>query len=388
MEQDSTVELSIVMPCLNESATLPVCIDKAIRFLKDNNIKGEIIVSDNGSSDDSKKIAVSHGARVIDSSEPGYGNALLAGIKAAKGKYIIMGDSDDSYDFYDLNKFIVQLRQGYDLVVGNRFQGEIKPGAMPFMHRYIGNPLLSGIGKLFFKTKVGDFHCGLRGFRKDSVLRLDLQAPGMEFASEMIVKSVIFHYKICEVPIVLHMDGRERASHLRKWRDGWRHLEFLLIYSPRWLFLYPGMVSILLGIIFIDAVLFNNIFNIPVNLGMNSIIYGIMAIVAGYQAVIFSFFSKVYAESQGLIPPDPGIRRLFREFNLRIMMAGGAFMILFSIILLILIINSTGIHPPVNSINFFSTKYILLSALSFILGTQTTLAGFFLHILRLKGKGN
>ena len=235
------IELTILMPCLNEAETLGVCIRKAKQFLSENKIDGEILISDNGSTDNSIEIAQIEQAEVVHVQEKGYGNALMRGIQAANGKYIIMGDADDSYDFSVLSPFVEKLREGFDLVMGNRFKGGVMPGAMPFVHRYLGNPVLSFIGRLFFNSAIGDFHCGLRGFNTKKIHHLDLVSPGMEFASEMVVKSTIAKLKITEVPTKLYPDGRTRRPHLRTWRDGWRHLIFLLMYSPRWLFFYPAL---------------------------------------------------------------------------------------------------------------------------------------------------
>ncbi|MDQ1266740.1 MAG: hypothetical protein QG635_1892, partial [Bacteroidota bacterium] len=361
----------IVMPCLDEENTIGICISKAKQFIEETGIYGEIIIADNGSADRSVSIAESMGAKVVQVKGLGYGNALHGGISAAEGKYIIMGDSDDSYDFYELAPFVDKLREGFDLVIGNRFLGEIKPKAMPWLHRYLGNPILSGIGKLFFNTKVGDFHCGLRGIRKDSYQKLDLQTSGMEYASEMIVKSVIFNYKISEVPIVLHADGRGREPHLRSWRDGWRHLEFLLIYSPRWLFLYPGIALIAAGSILILWIYTGNSTEASWGGRLQSVIFGMMAVVIGYQSVIFSFFTKVFAESAGLIPADLMIRRLFRQNNLRLMLIAGIFLIISGIIFILLK-------------QSISDKVTPAAALACIIGSQTVLASFFLHILTLK----
>ncbi len=233
-------ELTILMPCLNEAETIGTCVGKARAYLESRGIAGEVLVADNGSTDGSQAIAESLGARVVPIAQKGYGAALLGGIAAARGTYIIMGDADDSYDFTALDPFVAKLREGYELVMGNRFHGGIKPGAMPALHRYLGNPVLTGIGRLFFHSPVGDFHCGLRGFNRDAVRGLELTAPGMEFASEMVVKATLQQLRISEVPTTLSPDGRSRAPHLRSWRDGWRHLRFLLLFSPRWLFLYPG----------------------------------------------------------------------------------------------------------------------------------------------------
>ncbi len=241
------LELSIVMPCLNEAETVGVCVEKALRFLEKGAVDGEVIVADNGSTDGSVEIARRAGARVIHVPEKGYGNALMGGIRAARGRYIIMGDSDDSYDFLHLEGFLEKLREGYDLVMGNRFKGGIAPGAMPFLHRWLGNPVLSGIGRLLFRSPCGDFHCGLRGFSKSAAEKMRLQTPGMEFASEMVVKASLLGMRVAEVPTTLSKAGRSRLPHLRSWRDGWRHLRFLLLFSPRWLFWLPGLGLMGLG---------------------------------------------------------------------------------------------------------------------------------------------
>src|SRR5271163_369194 len=234
------VELSIVMPCLNERETVGICVRKAMAALQDAGISGEVIVADNGSTDGSVELAQAEGARVVNIQEKGYGSALKGGILASRGEYVLMADSDDSYDFSHAPRFLERLRSGSDLVMGNRFLGGISDQAMPFLHRYLGNPVLSGIGRLFFGSPCGDFHCGMRGFRRDSFLRMDIRSTGMEFASEMVVKATLLRMKVSEVPTTLNPDGRNRPPHLRTWRDGWRHLRFLLMYSPRWLFLYPG----------------------------------------------------------------------------------------------------------------------------------------------------
>src|SRR5580658_8051259 len=241
-------ELTILMPCLNEAETLAVCITKAMSWLERSGVRGEVLIADNGSTDGSQAIAIEAGARVVPIAAKGYGSALLGGIKAARGRFVIMGDSDDSYDFGSLDAFVEKLRDGHDLVMGNRFKGGIKKGAMPPLHRYIGNPVLTTIGRIFFHSPCGDFHCGLRGFDREAILSLDLQAPGMEFASEMVVKATIQGLNITEVPTTLSPDGRSRPPHLRSWRDGWRHLRFLLLFSPRWLFLYPGLGLMALGV--------------------------------------------------------------------------------------------------------------------------------------------
>jgi glycosyltransferase involved in cell wall biosynthesis len=240
-------ELSIVMPCLNEAETVGICVRKAAYFLKTSAVNGEIVVADNGSTDRSREIAAAEGATIVPVESRGYGAALLGGIRAAKGRFVVMGDADDSYDFSSLGPFLEKLRAGADLVMGNRFRGKIEPGAMPFLHRYLGNPVLSFLGQLFFGVTAGDFHCGLRGFNRQRIVDLHLRTTGMEFASEMVVRAALAGYAIAEVPIVLRPDGRSRPPHLRTWRDGWRHLRFLLMYSPRWLFLYPGIALVIFG---------------------------------------------------------------------------------------------------------------------------------------------
>lgn len=286
-------ELTILMPCLNEAETLASCIRKARTFLCKNQISGEILIADNGSTDKSPDIAQHEGARVIAVPEKGYGNALIAGIQAAQGKFIIMGDSDDSYDFTNLDGFVKLLRDGNDLVMGNRFQGGISPGAMPFLHRYLGNPVLSGLGRFFFNIPVGDFHCGLRGFNRESIQNLNLKAPGMEFASEMVVLASLNGLKITEVPTTLVPDGRKRKPHLNTWRDGWRHLQFLLLHSPDWLFLYPGAAAFSLGII-------GFLFLLPqaqtvrnVTFDVHSLLYCSVLLTAGLQIMLFGIYAKL-----------------------------------------------------------------------------------------------
>src|SRR3981189_339679 len=273
------IELSVVMPCLNERATVGTCVQKALGAMGRHGIRGEVIVADNGSTDGSQQIARGQGARVVPIETPGYGSALRGGIAAARGRFILMGDADDSYDFTQVHIFVSKLREGYDLVMGNRFQGGILPGAMPPLHRYLGNPVLTGIGRLFFKSPVGDFHCGLRAFRRDAIERLDLRTHGMEFASEMVVKAAAFGLRVTEIPTTLSPDGRDRAPHLRTWRDGWRHLRFLLLYSPRWLFLYPGMALFVLGLL-LSALLFWGDLNLgKVTLSYHTLIFTCAAVI-------------------------------------------------------------------------------------------------------------
>jgi glycosyltransferase involved in cell wall biosynthesis len=298
-----SIELSIIMPCLNEAETLEPCIKKAQAFLRQSGIRGEIVIGDNGSTDGSQQIAARFGARVVNVPLRGYGAALYAATQAARGKYCIMGDSDDSYDFENLEGFLEKLREGYDLVMGNRFTGQIKPGAMPWKNRYIGNPILSGIGQLLFHSPMGDFHCGIRGYSKEAFYRMDLRTTGMEYASEMVIKATLMGLKMAEVPTTLSPDGRSRPPHLRPYRDGWRHLRFMLLFSPNWLFLYPGLLLIILGMIIGGALVLNGPFYIGgVRLGVDTLIYCGFFIVAGFQAVLFAVLSRIYAVQEGLFP--------------------------------------------------------------------------------------
>ena len=296
------VELTLLMPCLDEAETLAVCIRKAHSFLGAAGVDGEVLVADNGSHDGSVEIAEREGARVVAVTAKGYGSALLGGIAAAKGRFVIMGDADDSYDFSRLAPFLDRLRDGADLVMGNRYRGGIAPRAMPFLHRYLGNPVLSLLGRLFFSVRIGDFHCGLRGFVRHRIRALELRATGMEFASEMVVRSALAGYRIEEVPTTLKRDGRSRAPLLRTWRDGWRHLRFLLIYSPRWLFLYPGLVLLLAGIVG-AAVLFPGLVRVGgVGFDIHTFLVACTSILLGLQSLGFSIVARRYAAHRGFLP--------------------------------------------------------------------------------------
>jgi len=309
-------ELSIVMPCLNESETLATCIEKALAFFKKSGTDGEIIVADNCSEDGSQAIAKDLGVRVIEVVEKGYGAALLGGIKAAKGRYVIMGDADDSYDFSRLDSFLTALRAGHDLVMGNRFKGGIQRGAMPWLHRYLGNPILSFLGRLFYGAPIRDFHCGLRGFSKASIERLGLRSSGMEFASEMVVKASLNKLSITEVPTTLSPDGRSRQPHLRRWRDGWRHLRFLLLHSHRWLFLYPGLAMTALGLLAAAMVSYGRVRITPtLELGVHTLVVGCFSVLIGIQLIVFSALADKHAESEGYLP-FPKSRLFINAFRL------------------------------------------------------------------------
>ena len=296
------IELSIVMPCLNESETLAVCIDKAQQFFTDSGVSGEVLIADNGSTDGSQEIARRLGARVVDVPRRGYGAAIAAGIEASRGRYVAMGDSDDSYDFLGLMPFVEKLRDGADLVMGNRFQGGIAPGAMPPLHRYLGNPVLSGIGRLFYNTPIGDFHCGLRAFRRDKVMDLRLKTSGMEFASEMVVKAQLAGLVLAEVPTTLSPDGRTRAPHLRSWRDGWRHLKFLLTYAPKWLFFYPGAALAVAGLVLLALLLPGNITVGSVRLGVHTLLFAAAGLIIGAQLMSFAVLARLFGVRERLWP--------------------------------------------------------------------------------------
>jgi glycosyltransferase involved in cell wall biosynthesis len=377
-------ELSILMPCLNEAETLAICIKKAQKALDDLNVNGEVVIADNGSTDGSPEIAASLGARVIHVAEKGYGSALLGGIKAARGKYIIMGDADDSYDFTNLGPFLEKLRAGYELVMGNRFKGGIAPNAMPPLHKYLGNPVLTGIGRLFFRSPCGDFHCGLRGFSKAAIQRLDLRTTGMEFASETVVKASLHGLRITEVPTTLSVDGRNRPPHLRSWRDGWRHLRFLLLYSPRWLFLYPGLLLMLVGAVVSGWLLVGPRVVDGITLDVHTFLYAAMAIVIGYQTVIFAIFTKVFAITEGLLPEDPRLKTLFNYIRLETGIVAGALLLAAGIGLSIYALSFWGAHS-FGSLDPSQTLRLVIPAVTLLaLGLQTVLSSFFLSILGLE----
>jgi glycosyltransferase involved in cell wall biosynthesis len=328
MPIENEIVLSILMPCLNEARTLGTCIEKAKRYLSRQNFTGEIIVADNGSTDGSQEIAGSLGAQVVSVSERGYGNALKAGIKVARGKYVIIGDSDESYDFESLEAFVEQLEAGYDLVCGNRFAGGIKDGAMPSLHRYFGNPLLTAIGRLLFKSPINDFYCGLRGFRRDAILQLGLTAPGMEFALEMIVKSTIGNLRITEVPTTLHPDKRGRPPHLRSWRDGWRSLRFYLLLSPEGLFLYPGLALAALNGTASLFLFFANIRIGSITFAQHTLIMTCALTVVGIQSVFFWSFAKSVAIQKQLLLPNAAFRAVRGLLNLEKCLLLGALLVL------------------------------------------------------------
>jgi glycosyltransferase involved in cell wall biosynthesis len=383
-----TVELSIVMPCLNEAETIARCIEKAKLGLQRSGVHGEIVVADNGSTDGSQAIAEKLGVRVVSVKEKGYGNALRSGVSAALGRWILMGDADDSYDFSEADRFVKKFQEGFDLVMGCRLPsggGTIMPGAMPWKNRWLGNPVLSFIGQLFFKCPARDFHCGLRGFTKAAFEKMELQTTGMEFASEMVIKATLKQIKITEVPITLHKDGRSRPPHLKPWRDGWRHLRFMLIYSPRWLFLAPGLLFSAGGIILAAALSFNNIRVGGIELNVGTLAMACMAIVVGFQLVAFAFYTKVFAIAEGLLPEDPKLARVFKVFTLEkgivtgllILFAGTA---LFLRALWIWKQAHYGVLPSMED----NLRRLIPTTTLMILGVQTIFSSFFMSVLGLK----
>lgn len=377
-------ELTIVMPCLNEAETLEVCINKARGFIERHEIDGEVVIADNGSTDGSQGLATKCGARVVDVAAKGYGSALMGGIRAARGRFIIMGDADDSYDFVNLMPFVEKLREGHDLVMGNRFRGGIKPNAMPKLHKYLGNPVLTFIGRLLFKSDSGDFHCGLRGFRKDAAMELDLRTTGMEFASEMVVKMTLNKKRITEVPTTLSKDGRSRPPHLRSWHDGWRHLRFLLLYSPRWLFLYPGLVAMVLGLLTWGYLLPSPQLINGIRLDVHTLLYGALLLMVGYQSVIFAVFTKVFAISEGLLPEDPRLDKHLSEVSLEKGLICGALVLLLGIAgSIFAVVNWEmkgfgGLNPTE------TLRVVIPSVTAIALGFQTMLSSLFLGVLRLR----
>ena len=312
----SSIEFSVVMPCLNEAKTVARCIEKALGFFQHQGISAEVIVADNGSSDGSRQLAQQAGARVVAIAEKGYGNALRGGFAQAKGRYIIMGDADDSYDFSHLEAFVEKLRQGFDLVMGNRFLGGILPGAMPALHRYLGNPVLSFLGRLFFRNHIGDFHCGLRGFSKEACQKLQLSGQGMELASEIVFKASLLNMSVAEVPVVLHRDGRNRKPHLRSWHDGWRHLKLLLLYCPRWLFLYPGMLLLAGSLLLASRLVIGQWQIAQIRLDIHTLFYAGILSVAGLTLSIFYLFARVNSHLTGIHPLPDRLKRMVTQWTI------------------------------------------------------------------------
>jgi glycosyltransferase involved in cell wall biosynthesis len=384
IEQAAQLEFSIVMPCLNEAASVGVCIEKARASLDKAGIAGEIIVADNGSTDDSRLIATDRGARVVPVAARGYGNALAVGIEAARGRYVIMGDADDSYDFSQLEPFVEKLRDGCDLVVGNRFKGGIEPRSMPFLHRVLGNPMLSFIGRRLFGTPCGDIYCGLRGFDRAKIQALDLRSGGMEYAIEMIVKATLNGLRVAEVPTVLSPDERGRESHLNTWRDGWRSLRLLLVYSPRWLFLYPGLVLLLGGLAGMVWLLPQQRRVGDVTFDVSTLLYAGLAIVVGLQSIYFFVTARWFGIAEGLLPDDRRFRRIFGVRAPDLGVAVGACLLAAGLVV-------SGIAVAIWHRHGFGPldyphilRFVIAGSVLIACGFQTMLSSLFLSVLRLR----
>lgn len=383
MTRDDLV-VSVVMPCLNEAETLGKCIAAARVALEAAGIPGEIIVADNGSTDGSPEIAARAGARVVRVPEKGYGSALIGGIAAARGRHVVMGDADHSYDFGAVPAFVRKLEEGNDLVLGSRFRGRIEPGAMPPLHRWFGNPALSFLGRLFFQVPASDIYCGIRAFRRTAIERLDLRTTGMEYAVEMIVKASLFGLKIAEIPATLRPDGRSRPPHLRTWRDGWRTLRFFLIYSPRWLYLVPGLFLTLLGGVLIAWLLPGPRNFFGATLDVHTMLGAAVMILIGTQAITFAVFAKVFAITEGLLPMDPRLERAFRIITLETGLLVGAVLVAAGAILVARVLGLW------SSLDYRTLDYprtmrsMIPGALLLVLGAQAILSSFFISILGLK----
>ena len=386
VQQPEDMELTILMPCLNEAETLEVCIKKAFHFLEEYQVKGEVLIADNGSTDGSQEIARRCGARVTDVPVKGYGAALMGGCDAAYGKYVIMGDADDSYDFLNLMPFVEKLREGYDLVMGNRFKGGIAKGAMPPLHRYIGNPVLSFIGRLFYPSDIGDFHCGLRGYNREAIQSLDLQTTGMEYASEMVVKATLMSLKMTEVPTTLAPDGRSRPPHLRSFRDGWRHLKFLLMHSPKWLFLYPGSFFFVLGLIIMIALLPGPLTIGSVSFDIHTMLVGSGCMILGAQTVQFALFTNAYAKVSGFIPVTQKADNLLEKITTE---KGALLGVILTLIGLVAAIASVVIWKNTQFGDLDPQqvmRYTIPAMTCIVIGVQFIFGSFFLGILKIKHK--
>ncbi|MBF0491214.1 MAG: glycosyltransferase family 2 protein [Deltaproteobacteria bacterium] len=386
---ESNLELSIVLPCLNEVMTLAPCIEKAKIALQKNKIQGEIIIADNGSTDGSQKLARQLGAKVVDVKQKGYGAALMGGIAVANGSLIIMGDADDSYDFSSIYPIVEELRKGNQLVMGCRMPrggGKIMPGAMPWKHRWIGNPILSTIGRIFFKSNVVDFHCGLRGFHKSAFDEMNLKTTGMEFASEMVIKATLLKMKISQTPITLYKDGRDRPPHLRSWRDGWRHLRFMLLFSPKWLFLTPGILLVIIGL-FLTLLLLKS----PIHLGevvldTNTLLFSSISMIIGFQLIYFSFFTKIFTKSVGLLPNEVNTKYIDIFSNLEIGILTGLSFVVIGFALLVKSILYWK-HYKFGIISYpDSLRMVIPAAMMLALGFQIIFGSFFINVLKLPHK--
>ena len=384
---NGTIELTILMPCLNEAETIARCIEKAKVGLERAGVPGEILIADNGSTDGSQAIAEKLGARVVPVAAKGYGNALRGGIEAARGEWIVMGDADDSYDFAEVDRFVKRFQEGDELVMGCRLPsggGRIMPGAMPWKNRWIGNPVLTTIGRVFFKCPAHDFHSGLRGFTKTAYYKMELQTTGMEFASEMAIKGTLRGLKISEVPITLHQDGRSRPPHLKPWRDGWRHLRFMLLYSPRWLFLIPGLLLLAAGLALAVVLSFGNLKLGTVVLDVGTLAVACMTVIVGFQLVAFAFFTKVFAIAEKLLPEDPKLNGLFKTVTLEKGLLFGLGLLLAGLVMLghaVWLWRETGYGQLLPADNL---RRLIPAATLVVLGIQNIFSSFFMSVLGLK----
>ncbi len=381
---DGDCVVTIVMPCLNEAESLEPCIRKAKQAIEDLGINGEVLIADNGSTDGSVELAESLGARVAHVKARGYGAALQGGFAAARGKYILMGDADGSYDFAHLPRFVEKLDEGYDLVMGNRFAGGIAPGAMPPLHRYFGNPGLSWMGRLFFGASTGDFYCGLRAFRRDVLGELNLQSPGMELGVEMVAKAALYGLKTTDVPTTLSPDLRSRPPHLRTWRDGWRTLRFFLLYSPRWLFFYPGLMLMVLGVALSALVLPGAVDVFGARLDVHTLLYAGAAIVVGFQGVVFAALARVYAASEGFLPETALVARARKVFSLERGLLIGGLLVLAAVVLTVITVvrwDQSSFHH----LNYPSSLRLAIPAtVALMLGVQVMFSSFFMSVLGIK----
>jgi glycosyltransferase involved in cell wall biosynthesis len=383
-QREETPEVSVVMPCLNEAETLATCIRKAKRALREERIEGEVIVADNGSTDGSQTIALQEGAQLVDVAARGYGNALMGGIAAARGKYVIMGDADNSYDFLEVPRFVAKLREGYVLVQGCRLPaggGKIMPGAMPLLHRWWGNPMFSWMARSWFYAPIHDVYCGLRGFTKALYQRLDQRCTGMEFATEMIIKASLYNERIAEVPITLYPDGRTvHAPHLKTCRDGWRTLRFFLISSPRWLFYLPGLLLVLLGLVGY-ALALPGVTIRGIVFDAHTLLFASLAILCGYQSILFAIFSKTFAITEGMLPEDPRLTRFFQAVNLERGLLLAAAALLAGLVLLLTAVNKWRLID-FGPLDYSHTmRLVVPGATLTALGVQTILSSFFVSIL-------
>ena len=381
------IELSVVMPCLNEADTLRTCIEKALKAIAEAGLSAEIVVADNGSMDGSQVIAIEAGARLVQVSSPGYGNALMGGIAAARGKFIIMGDADDSYDFLELAKFVHKLREGYDIVQGCRLPrggGTVKPGAMPFLHRWWGNPMFTFMARWWFRAPIHDIYCGLRGFTKEFYERLNQRCTGMEFATEMVIKASLHGARIAEVPITLHPDGRKaHAPHLKTFRDGWRTLRFFALFSPRWLFLFPSALLCLLGAVgYVLAM--PQVFIRNIGFDAHTLLFASLAIIIGYQCFVFAIFTKTFAVNEGLMPRDERLERFFTIVNLERGLMMGLLVLGVGASLLLWAVNEWRL-TGFGHLDYSSTMRVVIpGAMLTTVAVQTIFSSFFISLLGLQ----